>query len=503
MNKYKIEKKKNISENFLKDDRPILLGKKVKKIVAKPYVYIYSDTGQTRHFTPAAQEWYNSIYAYNNNYINLLPIADKNFMNLLKAYFNLRINDNISKAKYIPNRYRRMSAKKIFAGKGELRHTSNKVIITSYIHNIEGKFIYLKLKKLFKSLYYPDNKLKADIFINKEGKYHIYYNRPFTFRDFRKDKYHYEWYLSYFIFILKRFTKYLRKIIRFYNTLTKLVERKLLTNDEKVLLFLKKINTIHTYKYPISFFSYMEKRKELYKANLIRHFYLLFLNKAKFHKIFMKNFISLVKNIYNKNVEFNIVNLKKLHLNSDIFTQAVSLKIRNRDNRLYKVLKSSLSKLKLPKISRMIEKASKSVTKNLVNEIRNNKVTSMFVPGKDSLNDLLLDYYPKSNNLTIEKESGSIKRSISLEKYILENLKHMKIRGIRIEAKGRLTKRLTASRSIFKMKWKGGLKNVDSSFRGLSAIMLRGHVKSNVQYSIVNSKNRIGAFGVKGWVSNK
>jgi len=56
MNKYKIEKKKNISEKFLKDDRPILLGKKVKKIVAKPYVYIYSDTGQTRHFTPAAQE---------------------------------------------------------------------------------------------------------------------------------------------------------------------------------------------------------------------------------------------------------------------------------------------------------------------------------------------------------------------------------------------------------------------------------------------------------------
>jgi hypothetical protein len=39
---------------------------------------------------------------------------------------------------------------------------------------------------------------------------------------------------------------------------------------------------------------------------------------------------------------------------------------------------------------------------------------------------------------------------------------------------------------------------VDSSFRGLSAIMLMGHVKSNVQYSFSKSKNRIGAFGVKG-----
>jgi hypothetical protein len=75
--------------------------------------------------------------------------------------------------------------------------------------------------------------------------------------------------------------------------------------------------------------------------------------------------------------------------------------------------------------------------------------------------------------------------------------------GVRIEAKGRLTRRFTASRSVFKMKWKGGLKNVDSSFKGLSAVMLRGHVKSNVQYSNVNSKNRNGAFGVKGWVGNK
>ena len=39
---------------------------------------------------------------------------------------------------------------------------------------------------------------------------------------------------------------------------------------------------------------------------------------------------------------------------------------------------------------------------------------------------------------------------------------------------------------------------MDSSFKGLSAIMLRGDVKSNIQYSLLNSKNRNGAFGVKG-----
>jgi hypothetical protein len=53
------------------------------------------------------------------------------------------------------------------------------------------------------------------------------------------------------------------------------------------------------------------------------------------------------------------------------------------------------------------------------------------------------------------------------------------------------------------MRWKGGLKNVDSSFKGLSAVMLRGIVKSNVQYSLINSKTRNGAFGIKGWVGSK
>jgi hypothetical protein len=31
--------------------------------------------------------------------------------------------------------------------------------------------------------------------------------------------------------------------------------------------------------------------------------------------------------------------------------------------------------------------------------------------------------------------------------------------------------------------------------------MLRGHVKSNSQYTLINSKTRNGTFGLKGWVS--
>jgi hypothetical protein len=117
----------------------------------------------------------------------------------------------------------------------------------------------------------------------------------------------------------------------------------------------------------------------------------------------------------------------------------------------------------------------------------------------DHLNQLLLKFYPLADNLKLKvrKNPFNIKRSISLQEYVLRSLKHLKLRGIRVEAKGRLTRRFTASRSVSKMRCKGGLKNVNSSFRRLSTIMLRGIVKSNTQYSTINSKNRNGAYGVK------
>lgn len=211
----------------------------------------------------------------------------------------------------------------------------------------------------------------------------------------------------------------------------------------------------------------------------------------------------MVKNMYNKEVEFNVVELNQMHLNSDIFTQAVALKLKNRKNSLFKVLRSSLSKVNLPNIGRKNEKYYVFNKDDLlVNKIRNSYVNSMFdhTTNLDSLNKLLLGFFPSSENLEIKfkDRSTTIKLPISLETYVLKTLKHLKLAGVRVEAKGRLTKRFTASRSVFKMRYKGGLKNVDSSFKGLSAVMLRGIVKSNVQYSIFTSKNRNGAFGVKG-----
>jgi hypothetical protein len=428
-------------------------------------------------------------------------------MNLLKSYFNGQIKHNLLKFKTKPmaRRFIRLSAKRVFIGKGELKHISSRVVITFYVYNSEGMFLSHKVMKLRNGLYFTKRRLEKKVTKDNEGKIIITYNRLFRLLEYLGLREHYEGYLSYMISTVNKLTSQLDVTNNYYNNLTNLVQEKILSKEERLLLFNKK-NKISSSNYP-DFNVYLRIAKEEYRKNLYINFKLLQYNKVKFTRVFISKLLSLVQKIYNKKVEFNIVNLKKMHLNSDIFTQAVSLKLRNRDNKLYRVLKASLRKIKLPIISKIYKEKNHSKDVFIVNKIRNNIISTMFINNKkknnnikDRLENLLLEFFPSANDLEINtiKRSSIRKRAISLKSYILRSIKHLKLRGIRIEAKGRLTRRLTASRSIFKMKCKGGLKNVESSFRGLSAIMLRGIVKSNIQYSTISSKNRNGAFGVKG-----
>jgi hypothetical protein len=123
---------------------------------------------------------------------------------------------------------------------------------------------------------------------------------------------------------------------------------------------------------------------------------LLKFNKIKFKDLFLEKLKQLVNNIYNKEIVFNIVDLKKMHLNSDIFTQAVSLKLRNRDNKLYRVLKSSLRKLKIRNVSRARRQKKGNKNDVMINNIRNKYINSMISINnvQDPLNNLLLNYFP-------------------------------------------------------------------------------------------------------------
>jgi hypothetical protein len=552
INKIKPDLNLSPEKNFEKST-PVIFNKKLNKSSIKELEFISSDTGIARHYTPAAQEWYNSVYAYNNNYIKGLPVLDKSLMKLLKGYFNMYIGNKKSKTISIDKINKRRSPKKIFIGKGELKHTSTKVIITFYVYNTEKFSLRKEFRDLYNIIYSPKIKcvkmingkrtvtylkktLEKQITLDNNGNIAkdikgnemVTYNRPYTIEEFlnspencrtKVNGYgnvmpssdipqttYYDVYCSIISLFMDKVTTYLEALTKYYDYLTNLVKLKVLNDHEKFLIFTNKASSFYAYNYP-NYDSYKDLAEEKYKENLYRLRYLLKFNSVKFEKPFITKLTHLVEKLYNKNVEFNIVNLKKVHLNSDILTQAIVLKLKNKKNRLARVLKLSLSKAKLPNVNRLGEKYQWFNKDDfLVNKIRNTYVNNMFnnnITKIDPLNKLLLNLFPSGNNLEIDVQKSDVKHTISLKNYVLRELKHLKLAGVRLEAKGRLSRRFTAARSLFKLTWKGGLKNVDSSFKGLSTVMLRGNVKSNVEYSMLKSKTRIGAFGIKGWVGSK
>ena len=470
------------------------------------------------------------------------------------------INNKILNTKYVSKLYRKRSPKKIFIGRGEVKHTSNKAIITFYVFNTEKISLKREYKKLYQSFFSPKRKNiifkngketvsilnkplerqivldeKGDILKDLKGNDIIIYNRPYTLKEFLnspeyittkinktysdtikinetysdtspfKQITYYDVYCSIVNLFIDNLSAFLIVLNKYYEYLNILVQKNILNNNEKLLIFTNLVDNLYIYNYPYIEY-YKKKADRRYLENLYKLRYLLKFNNVKFEKPFITKLIHLVERLYNKSIELNIVNLNKIHLNSDILTQAVVLKLKNKKNKFYSIFRSSLNKVKIPNINKLNDKIDQSNTKNyFINKIRNVYITNMFnnrTTKGDSLNKLLLNYYPSGDNLVIEDSFG-VKRPISLRDYVFRYLKRFRLAGVRLEARGRLSRRFTASRSVFKLNWKGGLKNVDSSFKGLSTIMLRGDTKSNVEYSMLKSKYRIGAFGIKGWVSSR
>jgi len=201
----------------------------------------------------------------------------------------------------------------------------------------------------------------------------------------------------------------------------------------------------------------------------------LFLDKYKFNMdnlLYIKN---LLNNVYNNNIEFNIINLRYLNLDGNILAVCIAKKLKNRNIRVLRLIRMALKLSKKPYIHEYY-------TYYLNNDINNLLVKKGF--------NLFLKEMPLNLNIVQ-------KPYIYINRVILYYLNNKIISGLKIEGTGRLTKRLTASRSINKITYKGSLKNNKSSIKGLSSIMLKGYVKSNLQYVNINSYNAIGAYGIK------
>lgn len=411
-----------------------------------PTQKVLNRSNRIKHFSPAIKEWNNSIYVYNKNTLSLIPITNKIIIKLVKSYFNLynRKLEIKKRRQTMRINLRRLSSHKIYVSKGEFKHTSEKVEINIYIYNRQ-KYNYLyKIKKILKSL------LKRKFF-------------------FKKMK------------ILKK------KTLLLINNELKNEELKKNLIDKNIF-----------YKELLSY--YIKKHlKKSFRRHLLFLYYkrLFILNKFKFKYTYLSTITNLIEEVYNKNVELNIINLKYFYLNSDIYTESIINKITKNRKRLYRILKRSVQKVKIADKNWMINYEDHRNKNKLfsLNMRETNRIQSYLysrIQITDPINNLLTEIHPSK----INTDDNFLKNTV------IEYLKNKTITGVRLEATGRLSRRHTASRSVSKLRYKGSLRNIDSSYKGLSSKILRGNTKTNIQYTNFNSIARIGSFGLKGWISN-
>src|ERR1700709_837140 len=208
----------------------------------------------------------------------------------------------------------------------------------------------------------------------------------------------------------------------------------------------------------------------------------------KSNNLYLSRLNHILKKRYGKKITLNIVDLKYIYLDSNIMAEAITTKLKDRKKRVLRVLKRALGLIKKPYFKIHFYNKKKTLEQLNVNFLLMDKNLNMF-------------NYSLSNNMIFNKYLFK-KPNNHRSRLLLYHLKHKIISGVRLEGSGRLTRRLTASRSISKFKYMGSLQNIESSRQALSTVMLRGYMKSNLQYMNINSYNRNGAFGVKVSVSS-
>ncbi len=107
-----------------------------------------------KHFPVSTREWNNSIYVYNKNALNLIPVTSYSVTKIIKSYL-LLFSNNIEKVlrtqRFLSKR-RRISKNKIFIGNSEFKHTNDKVVINLYMFNRQEKNYFIILRKMYNYL---------------------------------------------------------------------------------------------------------------------------------------------------------------------------------------------------------------------------------------------------------------------------------------------------------------------------------------------------------------
>ena len=428
-----------------------------------------SRVGEMKYMPSFAKEWNNVIYSYNKYNMLNIPIDNVKVNRLINQYFLLSFKTNrfIGRKKRVVNKYRAFLLGRIHLSKPYIKYTNSKTAITLFSFNvrksnpysIKMKAIYRVLVRLIikKSIFFVQKKLNTEPFFVEELK-NTYQSPNVTGRQL-------------FFYKLNIALKWIR-IINFHL---------------KLYIFFYKIKR-----------SKFSKRKKLKFSRLIKRFrkfkYLYNLYKYKFDKTKLIPILTkLLNNILPKKIEYNIINLKYLSYSPDIFTKAIGLKLRKKRIYSWTYMKRVVAKAKLPiyenlKFAKLF---SLAVYKRTIPIYREWYLVS-------SLNSEL-SYFLKNG----KQDTISIIKDSDIYKLVFDQIHYKEIRGIRIQVKGRITKRYRADRTKRLRIFKGGLRDINSSLRGLSTYIYRGSLNSNMSYSMYEDNRHIGTFAVKGWISSK
>jgi len=439
------------------------------------------DVGKIKYLPSFSKEWKNTVYSFNKNTLKNIPLNDLNINKIIKGYFNLYFKDHkYTGSKFILLKRRRNLLRRIHVSNAEIKHTNNKAIITLYTLNREKNVLkkkYLKInKKISKKLI-----AKRYFLLYKENIKKIY-----KILGEYKDQY-------IFISDIIRKTKFIKYKLEYLNKFIKLKD-----------LYLKKVWGVILNQYARKYLKYLRKYDLLYS-----------LNQYKFNRlVFLPILSNILNKIIGKKIEYNIINLKSVAYHTDLFTNALALKLRKRRINYINSMFSILNRAYLPNINTIKERSiikgdkkmdlfqGKFKDLKIISNMNASNIPALQELEAPSLSKLLDGAYSSDVNIGGTVTSFT-QANENIHNTIYNSIGYKNMGGIRLEVKGRLTKRYRADRSVYSLKWKGGLKNVDSSFRGLSSVLFRGNSKSNVTYSIAKSKRRIGAFAVKGWIGGK
>lgn len=316
----------------------------------------------------------------------------------------------------------RYSANRIYTSRAELEHTNSRLLITLFTYNKKKSSFEEKVRELITLITFKEVVIDTkQIMPYKNRVLHLLKKNFFVFNKWN---------------------------IVFFKEKTNLFEHSIKTKLRKIYFDFYRIPN-HNSRQLKRLFT-LKKALFHYTNNI--HFTTSLLSSVvlNWRKL---GLVSLLEKLYNKKTKINLIESKALYLNSDIFSSAVALKLRDRKNNVVRVLRKAV--LQMTKIA-----------------------------------DLHTLITFDDNAKTLNKNN------------VLNSIKQQVVSGVRFEASGRLTRRLTAMRAVFKYRYAGSLKNIRSSFNKESATMLRGYLKANSQHSLINSKTRNGTFGLKSWVSS-